>query len=174
MSMSCFRIRSSSRSSGPSYTLLTETAKGESLSSFLDPFWPEALAVFAAALCSPTTPGETEPGDRSAPLTIFVSSIICIRLPTWRFLPLQAHTRATFPSPPAHRASSQPPPSAPVPCQPPEYPRPAADSPHISCASPAWDSGVSPARRRPSPCTQCSQSPPTGSLRSLCPWLRGR
>src|SRR5271170_4865920 len=34
MSISCLRIRSSSRSSGPSYTSVTEIAKGESLSSF--------------------------------------------------------------------------------------------------------------------------------------------
>src|SRR6266700_875108 len=33
ISMSCFRIRSSSRSSGPSYTSLTATAKGKSFSS---------------------------------------------------------------------------------------------------------------------------------------------
>src|SRR5882757_7928133 len=38
MSISCLRIRSSSRSSGPSYTSTTETAKGESLSSFFSGF----------------------------------------------------------------------------------------------------------------------------------------
>src|ERR1700688_1056362 len=62
MSMSCLRIRSSSKSSGPSYTSTTETANGESLSSCsffadLSPDSRTAFADFSGLARSATTNG---------------------------------------------------------------------------------------------------------------------
>src|SRR5689334_7761663 len=60
MSMSCLRIRSSSRSSGPSYKSPTATANGKSLASF-----------FAASFSALATAA----GSRSA-LSVFTSSLM--------------------------------------------------------------------------------------------------
>src|SRR5580700_1795640 len=91
MSMSCLRIRSSSKSRGPSYTSLTETANGESLSSFL--FSPEGCGSdFLMAAPPGTRLGISDGSDGSGicgapfPDVTILSSILLSIFPHRRFI----------------------------------------------------------------------------------------
>src|ERR1700691_6342839 len=75
MSMSCLRIRSSSRSSGPSYTSVTETANGESLSSFFAECRSDCRF---GDECTATSAGETVPFTLFSDVTILSSILLSI------------------------------------------------------------------------------------------------
>src|SRR5271170_3031626 len=83
--------------------------------------------------------------------------------------PPEARTQATFPSPRAPLPWCGPPLCAPVPSLSQEYPKPAEDSPRISCGAPASASATARARRQPTPCTRCTRCRLTGSQRPPSP-----
>src|ERR1700677_1825668 len=83
MSMSCLRIRSSSKSSGPSYTSVTETANGESLSSFFvasffDDLSSDSLTGLARADGIATSAGRGDSGALTSEMSILFSMLLPI------------------------------------------------------------------------------------------------
>src|SRR5260370_18634950 len=83
MSMCCLRIRSSSKSSGPSYTSVTETANGESLSSFFVPCGFDSFPAADAALPFPTSTGTRGCTALSSDATIFSCRLLLIFHRRW-------------------------------------------------------------------------------------------
>src|SRR5579883_509562 len=165
--MSCLRMRSSSRSSGPSYTLPTVTEKGNALSSFCSlPF-----SVFVALRSAKEGPTEESPGcpalcaaedGRSAEFSSgeelsgkelgFNSSITAPSRPQGSppapspcALPASSAQRAPWPSLIRHS----------------ESPVPAEGSAHTYCAAPESEQAPAQSSPPPSPCTQYSQCLPS-------------
>src|SRR5205807_9554180 len=83
MSICCLRIRSRSRSSGPSYTSVTETANGESLSSFFVPCGFDSFPPAAAALPFPTSTGTSGRTTLYSDATIFSCRLLLIFHRRW-------------------------------------------------------------------------------------------
>src|SRR5258708_19577151 len=110
MSMCCLRIRSSSRSSGPSYTSVTETANGESLSSLFVPCGFDSFPAADAALPFPTSTGTRGCTALSSDATIFSCRLLLIFPRRWFIF--QSHPHLT---PPILHAFSLP---SPPPCPP--------------------------------------------------------
>src|SRR5271156_6400517 len=84
MSMSCLRIRSSSKSSGPSYTSVTETANGESLSSCLSLVDDgDSLTAGVAGVRSASSTGASGRGTLSSEVTTLLCMLLGIFRPRW-------------------------------------------------------------------------------------------
>src|SRR5579885_354424 len=122
MSMSCLRMRSSSRSSGPSYTVPTATAKGKSL-SLLPSGRGEAAGMAGAGA----------PAGIRTPATALTSSAIpeCVPATDRPRLGAAPRTPATCPWPRERLSWWRRPPWRLPRNLPPEYPKPGADSPRI-------------------------------------------
>src|SRR5215471_5753523 len=93
MSMSCLRIKSRSRSSGPSYTLPTETAKGKSLSCLLED--DESFAALPDGADLPMSAG-AESRAASAAKANLTSSLIFQQISRCRPEPSEGRMHSTL------------------------------------------------------------------------------